>query len=75
LFSEDASSVAKEIARPTLHQIAEWPEQTAGASQATKAIKKEIRTCPKYFKKTWNFLAGARVGIFKQLEFTSFPLT
>jgi hypothetical protein len=75
LFSEDASSVAKGVARPTLHQIAEWPEQTTGVPQATKAITKEIRTRPKYFKKTWNFPASARVGIFKQLEFTSFPLT
>jgi hypothetical protein len=75
LFSEDAPSVAKEIARPTLHQIAEWPEQTEGAPDATKATTKEIRTRAKYFKKTWNFPASARVGIFKQLEFTSFPLT
>jgi hypothetical protein len=41
LFSEVASSVAKEIARPTLHQIAEWPEQTAGAFEVTNATEKD----------------------------------
>jgi hypothetical protein len=41
LFSEDAPSVAKEIARSTLHQIAEWPEQTAGAFEVTNATKKD----------------------------------
>ncbi|CAI8970045.1 hypothetical protein EMIT0P294_50199 [Pseudomonas sp. IT-P294] len=28
---KDALSVAKDIARPTLHQIAEWPEQTTAS--------------------------------------------
>ncbi|EPA94279.1 hypothetical protein PG5_52890 [Pseudomonas sp. G5(2012)] len=34
---EDASSVAKEIGRPTLYQIAECPEQTAIVAQPTNA--------------------------------------
>jgi hypothetical protein len=57
LFSEDASSVAKEIARPTLHQIAEWPEQTAGASEVTDAITRQLKSCSKYLKITLNFPA------------------
>jgi hypothetical protein len=44
LFSEDAPSVAKEIARPTLHQIAEWPEQTAGTPEVTDATKRKLKT-------------------------------
>jgi hypothetical protein len=72
---EDASSVAKETPRPTLHQIAEWPGQTAGTPEVTKATTNEIRACSKYFKKTWNYPVSARVEIFKQLEFSLFPLT
>jgi hypothetical protein len=63
LFSEDAPSVAKETARPTLHQIAEWPEQTAGAPEVTKATKIEIRTRSNYFKK---------LGIFQQVQESDF---
>jgi hypothetical protein len=72
---EDASSVAKDIARPTLHQIAEWDEQTLEASPITNASRNEITLCSKNIKKTWNFLPCAAVGSFKQLELIAFPLT
>jgi hypothetical protein len=72
---EDAPSVAKDIARPTLHQIAEWPEQTAGASGPTNAINPERARCWKNIEKTWNFMRCAAVGLFKQLELIAFPLT
>jgi hypothetical protein len=72
---EDASSVAKDIAGPTLHQNAEWGEQTLEASPATNTSRKEINPCSKNIKKTWNFLPCTAVGSFKQLELISFPLT
>jgi hypothetical protein len=72
---EDAASVAKDIARPTLHQIAECPEQTAGASDPTNTINPETAHCSKNIEKTWNFIACAAVGFFKQLELIAFPLT
>jgi len=65
---EDASSVAKEIGRPTLYQIAECPEQTAIVAQPTNATTDLGVNDLKNRKKTWNFLPCAEVGFFKQLE-------
>jgi hypothetical protein len=72
---EDALSVAKDIARPTLHQIAEWPEQTVGACHSTNAVLNEISMPSKNIKKTWNFPTRAPVGLCKQLENFAFQLT
>jgi hypothetical protein len=72
---EDASSVAKDIGRPTLYQIAECREQTEDTAQSTNAMADAIVVSSKNSKKTWNFLPCVGVGFFKQLELMTFPLT
>jgi hypothetical protein len=72
---EDASSVAKDNARPTLHQIAEWLEQTVAAPEPTRLIKNEISLSSKNIKKTWNFLSFATVRFCKQPGFIAARLT
>jgi hypothetical protein len=65
---EDASSVAKEIGRPTLYQIAECPEQTTIVAPSTNATTDLSVDDLKNRKKTWNLLPCTAVGFFKQLE-------